>query len=175
MSELHLDDAIAQLITLGEKDPMQIARKLKHRYGAEWVAAELAARDEELLADLARHRLGEARRATQLATVARSERFTTAARQTRAQGELMLQSIWIPVTSRGGGWKALGDVTAADLRELAIFHARLSAAADRTSHWCSQCARLIEREQVRTLREVKAPLPTLDELPDRAELERLTR
>jgi hypothetical protein len=159
-----LEAAIQQLIHLGEKDPLTIARKLKKRFGEKWLLGELLARDEEILAEIARHRLGSRRRGAQLATVVRS---------TKAQSELLLSPVWIPVTKEGeGGWKSLGDVTASDLRELAIYHARLSAAADRMSQWCIECAKLMEQHNAQRLSDVRADLPVLADLPDRAELER---
>jgi hypothetical protein len=145
-----LDSAIESLINLGEKDPLVIARKLKKRYGNDWVVAELMARDEEILAEMARLRLGNLRR-----SAVKSVSITHAPKQ---RSELMIASMWVPNV----GWKKVGDLTPEDLRKRAHFHMALSLRNEQIAQWCNECADEIEKEGVQTM----GDLHVIPSLPD---------
>ena len=57
-----LDDAVRQLIELGFKDPLTIARRLENLHDADWVATQLVMLSEDLIAEIARKQLGQRRR-----------------------------------------------------------------------------------------------------------------
>ncbi|MEA2387029.1 MAG: hypothetical protein QOJ22_1203, partial [Thermoleophilaceae bacterium] len=53
-----LEAAIRQLIELGFKDPLTIARRLESTHEPGWLAAQLAMLSEDLIAEIARKQLG---------------------------------------------------------------------------------------------------------------------
>lgn len=148
---LDLDAAIEQLVNLGEKDPLEIARKLVKRHGAEWLATELAARGEEIVAQIARQRLGANRRRAEIALRTGDE--LTAA-------DLKLAKEWVPGAA-GGEWKVAADLTDADLDAKAGWYESLGRAALRRAQWCREVAGLMRDEGVKTLGKLKAHLPEL--------------
>jgi len=60
-----LEDAIAQQINLGIKDPLEIARNIEKLYGTAWMGEQLVAYAEDLVAGMARMRLGATRRSAE--------------------------------------------------------------------------------------------------------------
>lgn len=148
---MSLEEAIEQLINLGEKDPIEITRKLRDQYGAEWMRAELLQRDDELIAGFARNMLGARRRSTE------GPRLDLA----RARhGEFMLASKWVPEI----GWKKLADLTADDCRAVAAHYRMLARAAGIRADLFDGFAELIEAEGVATLGDVSVALPQLAEV-----------
>lgn len=147
---MSLEEAIAQQITLGVKDPLEIARNLEALYGAEWVAEELASHREEILAEIARQALGRERRAAILPAVVRE-------RKTKRQ--TMLAPIFIP----GVGWKSLGDCTADDLAAREQFYLRAAGAMVRMASWCRDCIEAMRAQGVEKLGKLRGPLPELPE------------
>ena len=93
---MSLEEAIAQQIALGRKDPLEIARKIMAQFDEHWLKAELAAHGEEILAEIARQTLGRDRRSATLPAVLAGER--------KPKRETMLAPIFIP----GVGWKSPG-------------------------------------------------------------------
>lgn len=150
MSTLTLEEAIAQLIELGENDPLDIARKLEHRYGEEWLTAELAAHREEIVSEIVRQALGRRRRSATLPAVIESS---------GTKREIMLSPIFIP----GEGWKSLGDCTAEDLVAREQFYLKAAGAMVRWASWCRECVEAMREQGVTKLGKLTGPLPQLPE------------
>lgn len=147
---MTLEEAIAQAVNLGEKDPLEIARKIIAKNGPDWLAAELGALAEDIIAERARHALGNVRRGAEIALRPGDH---------RSQQEVKVSSFWVP----GVGWKKGGDVTPDDLRVRAAFYERLSFAAVRRAAWCRDVAELMEAQGAKRLRDFKGELPQLPE------------
>lgn len=145
---MTLDEVIQQLINLGEKDPVTIAQKVEARHGTAWISDQLAAYAMDLVAEMARLRLGAERRASEIA-LRPGEPIT--------QAEMKLRAVWVP----GAGWKRANDLTADDLRAKAVFYDRLAFAARRRAEWCNEVAALMEREGAATLGRLRVELPPL--------------
>lgn len=164
MSEASYQDLereIEQMVNLGERDPLDIARKIIDRHEPGWVGAELLARAEDIIAEFARRQLGSVRRSAEL-MLRPGDEF--------AEGAMRLAKIWVP----GSGWKVAADLTSADLRARADWYQKFANAALRRRNWCLEVAALMEIEGAETLGKLKAPLPALSEgevlpeLPDAA-------
>lgn len=147
---MNLEEAIAQLIELGEKDPLVISRKLVERQGRAWLAGELEAYAEQLVAELARKRLGSLRRSAQVALVPGDQ---------VAQGELRLRSFWVPDV----GWKRAADLTVDHLLARAVWNERFASSVLTQARWCRDVAELMVAEGAKTLGKLKAMLPQLPE------------
>ena len=148
---MNLEEAIAQLIGLGEKDPLVIARKIEERQGHAWLVEQLSAYAEDLVAELARQRLGSRRRTAEVA-IRPGDPITSA--------EMKIATTFIP----GVGWKKYADLTADDLDVRASMYDRLATAMGVRSAWCREVAGLMRAEGVRTLGKLKADLPVLPEI-----------
>lgn len=148
---MTLEEAIAQQITLGRKDPLEIARKVIAQYDKVWLQAELVAHGEEILAEIARQTLGRDRRAATLPAVLAGER--------KPKRETMLAPIFIP----GVGWKSLGDCTADDLAAREQFYLRAAGSMVRWASWCRDCIEQMRDQNVAVLGKLKGPLPELPE------------
>lgn len=152
---MSLEEEIQRLITLGEKDPLDAARKLIEANGPEWVNEQLAAYQEDVIAEMFRRRLGAIRRGAELVLHPGDQ---------HSQGELKLASAWVP----GVGWKRAADLTAEDLRARAHFYDVIAHASQRRSAWCREVASMMDEDNVRTLGKLRRPLPALpddDDLP----------
>lgn len=136
---LDLDAAIEQLIVLGEKDPLTIARKLEKRHGKAWVVAELSARREDLIAEIARHAVGRDRRHREsaLTLVASSDKAMVDA-------EVKVAEIWIP----GCGYKRIGECTAAEMRDRREMNFAFARGLIVRGAWCGDVADQMEAEGV---------------------------
>lgn len=145
---MTLDEAIAQLIELGEKDPLEIARKLETRHGHEWMVEQLGALSEQLVAQIARQRLGSIRRSAEVALRPGDE---------LSQGEMKIAKVWVPEH----GWKVAADLTADDLLLKAAWYERLAGAAATRAAWCREVADMIVVDGVSKLGRLKRPLPPL--------------
>lgn len=157
VTELDLEEAIEQLINLGEKDPLVIARKLIERNGEEWAQHEVALRAEDYIQIIARMRLGATRRSAEVALRPGDE---------RSQIEFRVSSIWIPME----GWLPASAVTAPMLREKAAFYGKLADAAIRRRYWYLEVADLMDAQGAGTLAEYNGDLPPLPAAGDIPEL-----
>lgn len=147
---MNLEEAIGQLITLGEKDPLTIVEKLVHRHGKEWLDEQATLYAADFAADMARRVLGAQRRHSEVA-LRPGDQVTSA--------ELKVRSYWVPEQ----GWKPAKDLTATDLRARAAFYERLSHGALQRAAWCREVAALMESEGAEKLGKLKAALPPLPE------------
>lgn len=151
---MTLEEAIASLIALGEKDPITIVDKLVKREGEDWLRDQGAAYAHDFASDVARRMLGSQRRSSEIA-LRTGDQVTSS--------ELKLRSYWIPEL----GWKPAHELTPDDLRARASFYERLAHGAGIRAAWCRQVADLMVAEGVKTLGKLKATLPPL---PDEGDL-----
>lgn len=145
---MTLEEAIAQLITLGYSDPGEIATQLEHRHGIEWLREQAAEHAHDFVAEMARKRLGATRRSAELALRPGDQ---------MASAEMKIAKSWVP----GGGWKPVADLTEADLLAKATWYRGLANAAVRRASWCSTVIDLMHAEGVKTVGRLKAALPPL--------------
>jgi len=145
---IDLDVAIEQLVRLGERDPLNIARKLIERYGQEWAELEVALRAEGFITALARERLSGARRRAELDLVSGDE---------ISAGAIKTAKFWIP----NQGWKQAAELTSGDLRARANWYHAFVLAARRREAWCREVADLMDREGAAFLGDLQAPIPAL--------------
>jgi hypothetical protein len=145
---LSLEEAIQQIINLGQHDPLTVTREIEERYEIEWLKEELYALREEFISYLARQRINNRRRSAM-----------TALRKGKP-GDLMLAGEWVP----NWGWKRLADWTAADLRSRENYYRKIAGSALLLADWCRQCIEIMETEKAKTLGKVKTPLPALEEV-----------
>lgn len=145
---MNLDEAINQLIELGEMDPLEIARKIEKRHGPEWLALELSAHAEQIVAQIARQRLGSVRRSAEVALRPGDE---------LSQGEMKIAKVWVPNV----GWKVAGELTPEDLEAKASWYERLASASVIRASWCREVAQMIRDDGVTKLGRLKRPLPPL--------------
>jgi hypothetical protein len=143
---LTLDELIERLISVGLKDPLEIARKAIKEQGEDWILAQLAERSEDIVAEFARHRLGSHRRSHEIVRLDRAQ-----------EPEFMLQAKWVPEV----GWKRIGDLTADDCELIASHYESLSRATAIRAQLFRQFAQLIRTENVATLGGVSVQLPQL--------------
>lgn len=148
---LSLEDAINQLISLGESDPLTIARRLPDLHGYEWVALELAAHAEDILAEIARQRLGSVRRNMIVSISERAKQGSVTKR------EAVLATLYVPKV----GYVKLGEATADDLLAAAFYRRRLAQGLVRWSDWLESLAAQVREQGVSRVRELRGPLPDL--------------
>ena len=160
---MNLDEAIQQQINLGVKDPDEIAHKIKGLYGEEWLAAELAARDEEIVANFARLALGGERRSAEVAlrSIPGNASAAVRTRWQKAGADMLLSAVWV----RGTGFKPRGELTSDECEIVATDYFARSAGNMIRGQWYRQLAQL-QRDQgvnrVADLRELPE-LPTPEE------------
>lgn len=147
---MHLDDALEQLVIIGERDPIDIARKIIDRNGEDWVSRELLALAEDIIAQFARQKLGSVRRSAEIALHPGDY---------VSEGRMKEAKFWVP----GSGWKQVADLTAEDLRTKATWYATFRRAAARREIWCLETADLIDAQGVVTVGQLEVPLPALPE------------
>ncbi len=154
---LNLEDAIAQQITLGVKDPLEIARSIEKLYGTAWMGEQLRAYAEDLVAGMARMRLGANRRSAEIALIP-GDPVT--------QAELKTTSFWRP-DENGGHWMRADAVTAEDLEIRARYLDRIARGSLIRAAWYREIADLMRSEGAKTLGKLKAAIPVLpdDDLP----------
>ena len=153
---MTLEDAIAQFVNLGEKDPVVIARKLIEREDEEWLGEQLRGYAEDLIADMARRRLGSVRRSAQLA-LRPGDELTSA--------QMKIVKAWVPGLA-GGEWKRASELTPEDLDAQAKWYESLAGAVVRRAMWCRQVAAMIRSEDCGKLGKLKATLPALPDPPE---------
>lgn len=148
---LSLEEAIAQQINLGHNDPLTIARKCADLYGTDWVAEELASHWQEILAEIARQKLGNERRAAivTLATRAREGKVS--------KREAVISSLFVP----GKGWISFGDATADDLVARESYLRRLADGLNRWADYYAAVRAELETQGVARVRDLKGALPDL--------------
>ena len=154
-SRQSLEEVIEQMVNLGEKDPLTIAKKVFERFDKLWVGAELLMLAEDLIADMARRQLGAVRRSAELAIHPGDE---------IADNNMRLAKMWIP----GEGYKVVAEVTASDLHKKSNWYRNFAAGALKRAVWCEQVIDLLKNEQVEMIGQLKKGLPMLpeeDELP----------
>jgi hypothetical protein len=145
---MTLEEAIDQLINVGEGDPLTIARKVNNAHDAAWLKDELLAHSEDLIAEIARRKLGAIRRSAEIALRPGDQ---------HTQADLMIVKAWVP----GEGWKRAADLTPTDCRKRAGFYDVISAAANRRSAWFREIADMMDADNVKTLGGLKRDLPAL--------------
>jgi len=145
---MHLDDAIEQLVVIGYRDPLDIARKIIDLHGEEWVNKELEGLAEDIISNLARQKLGNIRRSAEIAL---------SPGDYVAEGRMKVAKFWVP----GYGYKQVAELTAEDLVAKADWYAVFRRAAHRREIWCRETAALIRAEGVVTVGQLEAPLPAL--------------
>jgi hypothetical protein len=149
---MSLEDAIAQQINLGQRDPLTIADKCANLYGGDWVAEQLAANWKEILAEIARQKLGNERRSAihSIGDLAREKAKP-------AKRDLLLTTLFIP--SRG--YIALGEATDEDLGEAAGYRRRLAGGLIRWADWYDDVRTQLLTQNVLRVRELRGQLPAL--------------
>lgn len=155
---LDLRDAISQMINLGETDPITITRKLAELRGGNWIAEQLAAHWEEIIAEIARQALGSQRRAAveSIGNLARKARGTHVAKR-----DVMLATVWVP----GKMYVKIGDASPEDLRAAAEYRRRLAEGLVRHAEWCDDLAARMEAAGAKRGRDYKGRLPELPAPP----------
>jgi hypothetical protein len=149
-----LEGAVRQLIELGFKDPLEIARRLERMHDPDWLTAQLAMLSEDLIAEMARKQLGQRRRG-----------FEVALRpgQPLAQTKMKLVGFWIPAADGTPSWKAAGEITPEDLDRRAAWYESFAIGVLRRAQWCRQVAAMMRQEGVPVLAQLRAELPPLPE------------
>lgn len=147
---MTLELAIQQMINLGERDPLDIAKKLEIRYGVNWVNEQLALYSEDILATFARERLNTLRRTSELAL---------RPGDAHSQAEIMIRKFWVP----GEGWKQAGELTISDLEARAGWYDKFAFAAMRRAAWLREVANMMREDNVSFLKELERELPALPE------------
>jgi len=150
---MHLDDAIEQLVVLGERDPLDIARKIIDRNGEDWVSKELLSLAEDIIAIFARTKLGARRRSAEVALYPGDY---------VSEGRMKLAKFWVP----GIGWKQVAELNADDLRAKAEWYANFRRAAARREIWCLRTADLLDEQGVTTIGQLEVDLPALPDIEE---------
>lgn len=161
MSVPTLDEAIAQQIALGEKDPLTIARKVERLNGREWLAERLLELGEDIVAERARRRLDANRRAGVLA-------IRPGAGLKKA--ELGLETVWVPnaLAPGVGARKPLNECTPEDFDAVASYREGIVRKVLAHAAWFREVAARMRTAKAATFREFKGEVP---ELPESDELE----
>jgi hypothetical protein len=149
-----LEEAIRQLIELGYKDPLEIARRLERMHEPDWLATQLVMLSEDLIAEIARKRLGERRRGYELAL---------RPGQPIAHANMKLAGFWIPTHDGTPAWKAANEVTPEDLDRRAAWYESFAVGVLRRAQWCRQVAALMRQEGAPVLAKLRSELPPLPE------------
>lgn len=149
-----LEVAIRQLIELGYKDPLQIARELERSHEPGWILGQLAMLAEDLVTEIARKQLGQRRRGFELA-------LRPGLPMTHAN--MKLAGFWIPDHSGVPSWKAADEVTPEDLDRRAAWYESFAIGVLRRAQWCRQVAALMRQEGAPVLARLRAELPPLPE------------
>jgi hypothetical protein len=149
---VNLQEAISQQITLGQKDPLEIARRIGNQFGPEWISGQLLPYAEDFISDMARRQLGARRRAAEVALRPGND---------VANAEFGLVSMWIPGSDGVGFWKRAADLTAEDLEARARRYDGLALGSMKRAKWLREVVSMMAAEGVRTLGLLQAALPSL--------------
>jgi hypothetical protein len=147
---VNLHEAIQNLVETGESDPLTIAQKIAKRNDKHWLAKELVALAEDLIAEMARHELGRVRRSREVALRPGDQ---------LASSEMKIAKSWVP----GEGYKPVAELTETDLLAKAAWYERASYALARRALWCREVVTLMQSEGVAKVGALKAALPVLPE------------
>lgn len=147
---MTLDEAIEQQITLGGKDPVDIARRVESLFGREWITEQAAMFADEFVVTRARTKLSVHRRSAEVALRPGDE---------MSQADMKIAKAWIP----GDGWVKVADLTADHLDKRASWYETFADASLKRALWCRDVAGMIRDDGVRTLGKLKRPLPALPE------------
>ena len=158
---MTLDEAIDKAINLGQKDPIEIVKKIRKQNGDEWFIEQAALYADDFVAEMCRQRLNAQRRSAIAVLSSRSI-------QSREKGEVMLKSVWIPSADGFPLYKRVADVTAAEWRSRADYLDRLAIGVLKQGRWARDVADRMDDEGAATTGDLKAPLP---ELPANEDLE----
>jgi hypothetical protein len=166
---IDLFDAVEQQLALGVKDPIEVAERIRRLYDDTWLAGQLMAYADDLIADIARHRMGHYRAAAErerelllLEDVGEGRREPPRGRRRQRKADLMLASKWVP-DEHGGGWKRIGDLTVEDCRAIASHYRMLAQANERKAGLYEDYARQMEKEGAAKLSELTV-VPRLAEV-----------
>ena len=147
--EYDLDDLIRQYVNLGEKDPLDIARRIENDH-ADTLGDLLVPFAEEIIRERARNALGYQRRA-------RERALGDDDGGPSAQAEIKTAKVWIPET----GWMRLGDCKPEDLEARAVYYEKMGHLALARATWCREVAMMMREEGAKTLGKLKnvPPIP----------------
>ena len=145
---MNLAETIEQLVNLGERDPLEIAAKVRERNERRWLRDELEALADDLIADMARRQLGANRRRLELA-LRPGDQLTSS--------QFRIAKAWVP----GEGYKVAADLTRADLVARAQWYEGFAEASTRRAEWCFSVVALMDAENVDRLGDLTAALPPL--------------
>lgn len=143
---VDLAAAIEQLVNFGHSDPREAAVVLRERHGEKWLAKEVAAIADDVVAWRFFQRLNAHRRASERA-IRNGDR--------KSMSELLLAYVWVP----GVGRKRYADLTEVEWRLRASYDRRAGQALLAHADWCEAIADAIDRAGVSTAHD-------LDVLPE---------
>lgn len=143
-----LEEAIAQQINLGLRDPLSVSRRIVELYGTDWLTTQLSAYAEDLIAEMARQRMRGIARTAEAAL--RPESPATTA-------DLHLVKYWIPEE----GWIRAADLTIPHLEARARYYDSLARGSLVRASWLRDVIDLMKAEGVECLGDLKTPLPAL--------------
>lgn len=152
---MTLQEAIDQLVNLGYEDPLTIAKQIETKHDQDWLAAELLAHGEDIIADMARRTIGSQRRSAAIAL--RPGDIVKSA-------EFKLRSVWVP----GKGWTKASEITSDDSDKIARWYRNLAGTLLRYADWWEQIGAEMREAGVKQLGQLKAALPPLPELEEAA-------
>jgi hypothetical protein len=145
--------AVDELISAGEVDPHVIASTLREREGTVWTLRAMMDHDIAFMANFARLRLTQVRRASRV-------------HHTIPEIGPVEPSTFVPEWTHGG-WKRDSDLTEADCLWVAAHYEKLERACQRESRRYREFARLIKAFGVETLGEV--PVSEVEAVSDASE------
>jgi len=153
-----LEEEIASLIELGERDPHTIAQTLIHRQSPVWLATQLIGLAEEIIAERARQRLGSQRRQS----IAR-----VTPRQISEADALKLRTMWVPSPDGLPEYVRVADATPDHFDRRAAYLERMASHVLRQARWCRDVAEMMRAEKITKAGKLRAFPP----LPDEEQLE----
>lgn len=126
---MNLDTAITQQINLGQRDPIEIAKKIEDLYGQDWVKNELLQYSEDFIASMARSRLGAIRNnALHQMTNQRKQRSARV-----GEANFLGSTKWV----YGIGYKKVSDLTVEDCQLIVSHYEMIKRAAETFSEFYS--------------------------------------
>lgn len=146
--ELDLDEIIRQYVSLGEKDPLNILKRIEKEHGDN-LGSLLIPYAEEIIRERAVRALSARRRTCETA-LSRDDSEV-------AQQHVKMASVWIPDV----GWKRYADCTAEEIEERARYYEEMGSMMLAKASWCREVAMLMRVEGADTLGELDTipPIP----------------
>lgn len=153
---MTLDEAIAQQIGLGLKDPVEIARTIEKRSDRHWLANALFELGEDIIAERARRRLNAGRRANVIAIRPGSG---------IDKAQLGLRSLWVPnlIAPGVGAWKPMNECTPDDFDSAAAYREGAARSILVQAGWFRELSARMRAARAATFLEFKGELPVLPE------------